>query len=95
MNKVKLSECKLNLEKLQNIICISVFGSYNEECFDKNRSDIDIIYKYKKERLEEKFTESKIFLVKIRECLERSPNSEDENIRFVFRHLYRKDNADS
>lgn len=78
MNKVKLSECKLNLEKLQNIICIWVFGSYNEECFDKNRSDIDIIYKYKKERLEEKFTESKIFLVKIRECLERSPNSEDE-----------------
>ena len=36
--------------------------------------------KYKKEKLEEKFSESKIFLVRIRECLRRSPNSEDEII---------------
>lgn len=37
-----------------------------------------VYYKYKKERLEEKFSESKVFLMKIRECLKRSPNSEDE-----------------
>lgn len=39
-----------------------------------------VYYKYKKEKLEEKFSESKVFLVRIRECLERSPNSEDEII---------------
>ncbi|SHH94509.1 hypothetical protein [Clostridium grantii] len=37
-----------------------------------------VYYKYKKEKLEEKFSESKVFLVRIRECLKRSPNSEDE-----------------
>lgn len=37
-----------------------------------------VYYKYKKEKLEEKFSESKVFLMKIRECLKRSPNSEDE-----------------
>ncbi|MBW6410633.1 HepT-like ribonuclease domain-containing protein [Clostridium weizhouense] len=39
-----------------------------------------VYYKYKKEKLEEKFSESKILLIRIRECLERSPNSEDEII---------------
>lgn len=39
-----------------------------------------VYYKYKKEKLEEKFSESKVFLVRIRECLKRSPNSEDEII---------------
>lgn len=39
-----------------------------------------VYYKYKKEKLEEKFSESKIFLLRIRECLKRSPNSEDEII---------------
>ncbi|HBJ1651284.1 TPA: DUF86 domain-containing protein [Clostridium botulinum] len=39
-----------------------------------------VYYKYKKEKLEEKFSESKVFLVRIKECLERSPNSEDEII---------------
>lgn len=39
-----------------------------------------VYYKYKKEKLEEKFSESKIFLVRIRECLKRNPNSEDEII---------------
>lgn len=37
-------------------------------------------YKYKKERLEEKFIESKVFLVKIRECIKRNPYSEDDII---------------
>ncbi|WP_315078842.1 HepT-like ribonuclease domain-containing protein [uncultured Clostridium sp.] len=39
-----------------------------------------VYYKYKKEKLEEKFSESKVSLIRIRECLERSPNSEDEII---------------
>ena len=30
-----------------------------------------VYYKYKKEKLEEKFLESKVFLVKIRECIKR------------------------
>ncbi|SUY48132.1 Uncharacterized conserved protein [Clostridium putrefaciens] len=37
-----------------------------------------VYYKYKKEKLEEKLVESKVFLVRIRECLKRNPNSEDE-----------------
>ncbi|GAA0076700.1 hypothetical protein UT300005_10780 [Clostridium sp. CTA-5] len=43
MDRIKLSNCKLNLDNLKNIVCIGTFGSYNEDCFDKNRSDIDII----------------------------------------------------
>ncbi|AOR23800.1 nucleotidyltransferase domain-containing protein [Clostridium taeniosporum] len=43
MDRVKLSDCTLNLSNLKNIICIGTFGSYNEDCFDKNRSDIDIM----------------------------------------------------
>lgn len=39
-----------------------------------------VYYKYKKEKLEEKFLESKIFLVKIRECINRNPNGDDEII---------------
>ncbi|KYH32853.1 hypothetical protein CLTEP_22200 [Clostridium tepidiprofundi DSM 19306] len=39
-----------------------------------------VYYKYKKEKLEGKFSQSKVFLAKIRECLRRNPNSEDEII---------------
>ena len=39
-----------------------------------------VYYKYKKEKLEEKFLESKLFLVKIRECIKRNPDSEDDII---------------
>ncbi|NFL53774.1 nucleotidyltransferase domain-containing protein, partial [Clostridium botulinum] len=42
MNKIKLRDCQLNFNKLKNNICIATFGSYNETCFDKNRSDIDV-----------------------------------------------------
>ncbi|MEG2936167.1 MAG: HepT-like ribonuclease domain-containing protein [Clostridium sp.] len=37
-----------------------------------------VYYKYKKEKLEEKLVESKVFLVRIRECLERNPDGTDE-----------------
>lgn len=37
-----------------------------------------VYYKYKKERLEEKFSEIKVFLVKIRECLKRNPQGTDD-----------------
>lgn len=36
-----------------------------------------VYYKYKKEKLQEKFSESKVFLVKIRECLKRNPHGDD------------------
>ena len=39
-----------------------------------------VYYKYKKEKLEEKFSESKVFLVKIRECIKRNPDGEDDII---------------
>ena len=177
MKKVMLKDCTLDKELFKEIIAIGVFGSYHEECFDKNRSDIDIAilcekelefdeefdvedyldsvlpkhfshkdihytfisgfnypfselllisndkiifkeekfldytlgyssfkrdrenleiirnnnlkdlkiyrsgyYKYKKEKLEEKFSESKVFLTKIRECIKRNPHGEDEII---------------
>jgi predicted nucleotidyltransferase len=43
VDRIKLSSCNLDINKLNNIICIAIFGSYNEECFDKNRSDIDVM----------------------------------------------------
>lgn len=39
-----------------------------------------VYYKYKKEKLEEKFSESKVFLVKIKECLDRNKNNNDDII---------------
>ena len=43
MDKIKLTTCKLDLDKLNDVICIATFGSYNESCFNKDRSDIDIM----------------------------------------------------
>ncbi len=39
-----------------------------------------VYYKYKKEKLEEKFSESKVFLAKINECLKRNPDGSDDII---------------
>ncbi|MBU3131345.1 DUF86 domain-containing protein [Clostridium gasigenes] len=39
-----------------------------------------VYYKYKKEKLEEKFLESKVFLEKIRECIKRNIDGEDDII---------------
>ena len=39
-----------------------------------------VYYKYKKEKLEEKFSESKVFFVKIRECIKRNPDGDDDII---------------
>lgn len=39
-----------------------------------------IYYQYKKEKIEEKFLESKIFLVKIRECITRNVDGDDDII---------------
>ena len=49
MDRIKLADCKLELNKLKDIICIATFGSYNEECFNKDRSDIDIMILCSKE----------------------------------------------
>lgn len=43
MDKIMLKNCKLNIDKLENIISVGIFGSYHENCFDKARSDIDIM----------------------------------------------------
>ncbi|WP_297424095.1 nucleotidyltransferase domain-containing protein [Clostridium sp.] len=43
MDKIKLNSCNLDLCKLKDIVCIATFGSYNEESFNKDRSDIDVI----------------------------------------------------
>lgn len=42
MKKIMLNTCILDFENLKNVICISVFGSYHEKSFSKDRSDIDI-----------------------------------------------------
>ena len=39
-----------------------------------------VYYKYKKEKLESKFSESKVFLIKIKECLKRNPDGTDDII---------------
>ena len=49
MDKIKLSSCNIDLNKLKGIICIATFGSYHEECFNKDRSDIDIMILSSKE----------------------------------------------
>lgn len=39
-----------------------------------------VYYKYKKEKLESKFCEIKVFLLKIKECLKRNPDGTDDII---------------
>ena len=43
MEKIMIKDCPLNKEYLNNVLAIGTFGSYHEECFDKNRSDIDVM----------------------------------------------------
>lgn len=38
-----IKDCQLNNECLKDVLSIGIFGSYHEECFDKNRSDIDVM----------------------------------------------------
>jgi len=49
VEKVKLRESDLNLNGFKEVIAICIFGSYNEPCFDKNRSDIDVMILLKRE----------------------------------------------
>ena len=49
MEKIMIKDCPLNKEYLNNVLAIGTFGSYHEECFDKNRSDIDVMILLKKE----------------------------------------------
>lgn len=65
MTKVKLVDCQLNFNKLKDIICIATFGSYNEDCFDKNRSDIDIMILSTKELEWEYELEAKRIISKV------------------------------
>lgn len=43
MDKVRISSCNIDLSRFDTIIAMCTFGSYNEECFDKSRSDIDVM----------------------------------------------------
>lgn len=49
MEKLMIKDCPLNNEYLNDVLSIGIFGSYHEECFDKNRSDIDVMILLKKE----------------------------------------------
>lgn len=49
LEKRMIKDCPLNKEYLNNVLAIGIFGSYHEECFDKNRSDIDVMVLLKKE----------------------------------------------
>ncbi|ETJ21698.1 hypothetical protein Q604_UNBC18319G0001, partial [human gut metagenome] len=42
MEKLMIKDCQLNNECLKDVLSIGIFGSYHEEYFDKNRSDIDV-----------------------------------------------------
>jgi predicted nucleotidyltransferase len=65
MGKIKLKDCKLNLNKFDTIISICTFGSYNELCFDRNRSDIDIMILLNKQLQWEEEMEIEDFLQNI------------------------------
>ena len=65
MGKVKLKDCKLNLNTFDTIIAICTFGSYNEPCFDRNRSDIDIMILLNKQLQWEEEIEIEDFLQNI------------------------------
>lgn len=49
MDKVMLKDCKVKVDKLNDIIALCVFGSYHEKVFNKERSDIDIMILSKRE----------------------------------------------
>ena len=49
MKKVMIKNCTLDHKYLNNVLAIGVFGSYHEPCFDKDRSDIDIMILLTKE----------------------------------------------
>lgn len=49
MEKLMIKDCQLNNECLKDVLSIGIFGSYHEECFDKNRSDIDVMILLTKE----------------------------------------------
>lgn len=49
MEKLMIKDCPLKTEYLNNVLAIGIFGSYHEECFDKNRSDIDVMILLKEE----------------------------------------------
>ncbi|KYH32852.1 nucleotidyltransferase domain protein [Clostridium tepidiprofundi DSM 19306] len=79
MTKKPISKSDIVLEKFDNIIGICTFGSYNEECWDKNRSDIDVMIllnrelDWKKEIEIEEYLDSKL------------PNYfEHDNIHYTF-----------
>lgn len=38
-----LEGANIDIEKLKDVIALCTFGSYNENCWDKDRSDIDIM----------------------------------------------------
>lgn len=44
-----LKDININIKKLEDVIALCTFGSYNEGCWDKNRSDIDVMVLLTKE----------------------------------------------
>lgn len=44
-----LKGINIDVKKLEDVIALCTFGSYNENCWDKNRSDIDVMVLLSKE----------------------------------------------
>lgn len=44
-----LDGANIDINKLRDVIALCTFGSYNENCWDKNRSDIDVMVLLSKE----------------------------------------------
>jgi len=82
---IKLSDCTLNLNKFDTIISICTFGSYNESCFDKSRSDIDVMILLNRELQWEEEMEIEDFLQTI---LPLYFNHKDIHYTFVSDFIY-------
>lgn len=43
MSKIFLKDCTISKDKLNNVISLSIIGSYHESCFIAGKSDIDVV----------------------------------------------------
>lgn len=79
MKKLMLKDCEIDSINLKNIIAICVFGSYHEEVFNKDRSDIDIMILSKNQLEFEDEMEIEDYLQKVL-----SEYFSHDNIHFTF-----------
>lgn len=80
-----IAKSGLSIEKLEDIVALCTFGSYNEDCWDKNRSDIDVMVLSNKELEWEKEMEIEDYLT---EHLSIYFNHNDIHITFINDFIY-------